>query len=74
MAMVAKLVPRGHVVGLDLWTHNQSDNRPKMTQRNFAAEGVDDRCELKTGDMLAMTVGYKRSMERSACSSRLGGW
>jgi hypothetical protein len=70
MAMVAKLVPRGHVVALDLSTHNQSDNRPEMTQRNFAAEDVDDRCELKTGDMLAMTVGYKRC----ACSSRLGGW
>jgi SAM-dependent methyltransferase len=54
MGIVAKLVPHGHVVGLDLWTRDQSDNRPDMTQRNLVAEGVDDRCELKTGDMLEM--------------------
>ncbi len=54
MAMVAKLVPRGHVVGLDLWTEDQSGNRPATTLRNRELEGVQDRCELKTGDMLAM--------------------
>ena len=54
MAMVAKLVPRGHVVGLDLWTEDQSGNRPETTLRNLEWEGVRDRCELKTGDMLAM--------------------
>jgi ubiquinone/menaquinone biosynthesis C-methylase UbiE len=54
MGMVAKLVPHGHVVGLDLWTLDQSDNRPEVTQRNMAAEGVADHCELKTGDMLSM--------------------
>jgi arsenite methyltransferase len=56
LAMVAELVSRGHVVALDQSTHNQSDKCPEMTQRNFAAEGVDDRCDLKTGDMLAITV------------------
>ncbi len=54
MAMVAKLVLRGHVVGLDLWTDDQSGNRPETTRRNLDLEGVSDRCELKTGDMLAM--------------------
>jgi SAM-dependent methyltransferase len=55
MAMVAKLVPRGHVTGLDLWrSEDQSGNRPEVTERNLSAEGVRDRCELKTGDMLAM--------------------
>jgi ubiquinone/menaquinone biosynthesis C-methylase UbiE len=55
MAMVAGLVPRGHVVGLDLWrTEDQSGNNPEVTRGNLAAEGVVERCELKTGDMLAM--------------------
>jgi ubiquinone/menaquinone biosynthesis C-methylase UbiE len=55
MAMLAKLVPSGHVVGLDLWrTEDQSGNDPEVTRRNLAAEGVSERCEVKTGDMLAM--------------------
>ena len=55
MAMLAKLVPRGHVVGLDLWrTEDQSGNNLEVTRRNLIAEGVAERCELKTGDMLAM--------------------
>lgn len=55
-AMIAKLVPRGHVVGLDLWTEDQSGNRPETTQRNLELEGVDGRRELKTGDMRAMPL------------------
>ena len=55
MAMLAKRVPRGHVVGLDLWrTEDQSGNNPEVTRRNLIAEGVAERCEVKTGDMLAM--------------------
>jgi SAM-dependent methyltransferase len=55
MAMLAMLLPRGHVVGLDLWrTEDQSGNNPEVTRRNLNAEGVADRCELRTGDMLAM--------------------
>jgi arsenite methyltransferase len=55
MAMVAKLVPRGHVVGLDLWrTEDQSGNNPAVTRRNLIAEAVAQQCELETGDMLAM--------------------
>lgn len=54
-AMVAKLTPRGHVTGLDLWrTEDQSDNSPAVAEANLRAEGVLDRCELKTGDMLEM--------------------
>ena len=56
MAMVAKLVSHGHVVGLDLWTEDQSGNRPETTLRNLELECVRDRCELKTGDMLAMPL------------------
>ena len=55
-AMIAKLLPRGHVVGLDLWTEDQSGNRPETTRRNLEVEGVDSWCELKTGDMLAMPL------------------
>ena len=55
MALLAKLVSRGHVVGLDLWrTEDQSGNNPEVTRQNLVAEGVAERCELRTGDMLAM--------------------
>ncbi|MGH2366208.1 MAG: class I SAM-dependent methyltransferase, partial [Chloroflexota bacterium] len=54
LAMAAKLVPRGHAVGLDLWTTDQSGNHPEATRRNLELEGVGDRCELRTGNMLAM--------------------
>jgi SAM-dependent methyltransferase len=54
LAMVAKLVPRGRAVGLDLWTSDQSGNRPEATRRNLELEGVSDRCEVRTGDMLAL--------------------
>jgi predicted MFS family arabinose efflux permease/SAM-dependent methyltransferase len=54
-AVLAKLVPDGHVVGLDLWrTEDQSGNNPEVTRRNLIAEGVAGRCGLETGDMLAM--------------------
>ena len=56
-AMVAKVVPRGKVVGLDLWrTEDQSGNSPEVTEANLRAEGVVDRCELRTGDMLNVPV------------------
>jgi ubiquinone/menaquinone biosynthesis C-methylase UbiE len=55
MAMLAKLVPSGHVVGLDLWRmEDKSGNNPKVTRRNLIAKGVAARCELRTGDMLVM--------------------
>jgi len=39
MAMVARLVPHGHVVGLDLWrTEDKSGNTPEVTRRNVVAE------------------------------------
>ena len=51
----SKLVPRGHVTGLDLWrTEDQSGNSPEVAEANLRAEGVNDRSELRTGDMLAM--------------------
>jgi arsenite methyltransferase len=55
LCMVAKLVPRGRVVGLDLWrTRDQSGNSPEAAWRNLDLEGVRNRCELQTGDMRMM--------------------
>jgi len=51
LAMVAKRLPRGKAVGLDLWTADQSGNRPEATRQNLVAEGAAERCELVTADM-----------------------
>jgi arsenite methyltransferase len=57
LGMVAKLVPRGRAVGLDLWrSQDQSGNSPEATWRNLDREGVRNRCELQTGDMRAMPL------------------
>lgn len=48
---VAKLLPRGRAVGVDLWRADQTGNRPEATWRNAELEGVEDRIELDTGDM-----------------------
>jgi len=54
LGLVARAVPHGHAVGLDLWRpEDQSGNSPEATWKNLEAEGVRDRCELKTGDMMA---------------------
>lgn len=54
LAMVAERLPRGRIVGIDLWTTDQSSNRPDATERNLIAEGVRERCEIVTGDMRSM--------------------
>jgi arsenite methyltransferase len=49
---VAKRLPRGHVVGVDLWRSvDQSGNSEQVTQRNAELEGVADRVELHTADI-----------------------
>lgn len=48
---VAKLLPRGRAVGVDLWRADQTGNGPEATWRNAEAEGVEDRIGLDTGDM-----------------------
>ncbi|MFZ2062180.1 MAG: class I SAM-dependent methyltransferase [Candidatus Binatus sp.] len=48
----AKLVPRGHAVGIDLWSNwQQADNSREATLRNAALEGVADRVSVHDGDM-----------------------
>jgi arsenite methyltransferase len=40
LGMVAKIVPRGRAVGLDLWrSEDQSGNEPEATWRNLDLEG-----------------------------------
>jgi arsenite methyltransferase len=47
----AKLVPRGRVVGVDIWRADQTGNCVQSTLANADAEGVTDRIELHTRDM-----------------------
>jgi arsenite methyltransferase len=55
LLMVAKLLPRGRAVGVDLWkTSDQSGNALDVTQRNAELEGVADRVVLRTGDVQSL--------------------
>jgi arsenite methyltransferase len=52
LVLAAKRLPRGRVVGLDIWSKaDQSGNCEAATLRNAEQEGVADRVELRTGDM-----------------------
>jgi arsenite methyltransferase len=49
---VAKKLPRGRSVGIDLWSQvDQGDNSREATLHNAVLEGVADRVEIQTGDM-----------------------
>jgi SAM-dependent methyltransferase len=50
----AKRLPTGNAVGVDLWSGDQSGNRPEATLANAAAAGVADRVEVHTADMTAL--------------------
>ena len=51
----AKLLPRGHAVGIDLWSQRDlSDNSREATLRNAALEGVAQRVSVRDGDMRKM--------------------
>jgi arsenite methyltransferase len=51
----AKLLPRGHAVGIDLWSQwQQADNSREATLRNAALEGVGQRVSVHDGDMCKM--------------------
>lgn len=55
LTMVAKHVLKGRAVGVDIWSkRDQSGNCLEATERNLAAEGVREHCELMTGDARAM--------------------
>jgi arsenite methyltransferase len=48
---VARLLPQGRAVGIDLWRADQTGNHPGATLANAEREGVADRVELVTGDI-----------------------
>jgi SAM-dependent methyltransferase len=51
----AKKLTTGKAVGIDLWAaKDQSNNHPKETLANAAAEGVADRVDVKTGDITSL--------------------
>ena len=55
LLMAAQLVPRGGVVGVDLWkAADQSGNRMEVTLLNAEFEGVRERVDLRTGDMRSL--------------------
>ena len=55
LLMVARMLPRGRAVGIDLWSRSdQSGNCEAATHRNAVLEGVGDRVELHTGDMRSL--------------------
>ena len=48
----AKRLPRGRVLGIDLWSQEDlGDNRKDATLTNARAEGVAERIEVVDGDM-----------------------
>jgi SAM-dependent methyltransferase len=55
---VAKLVPRGRAVGVDIWRPDQTGNSVAATLANADAEGVTDRIELHTQDMTDLQFPY----------------
>jgi ubiquinone/menaquinone biosynthesis C-methylase UbiE len=50
----ARRLPAGRAVGVDVWSRDQSGNRPETTLANAAAAGVADRVEVHTADMTAL--------------------
>jgi arsenite methyltransferase len=55
LTMVAGHLPRGRAIGVDIWSkRDQSGNSTAAAERNLAAEGVRERCELVTSDMRSM--------------------
>ena len=54
LVAVAKMLPRGHAVGIDLWTQDQYDNSREATLRNATLENVGERVRVHDGDMRTM--------------------
>ena len=52
----AKLLPNGRAVGVDIWRADQTDNSPENTLANAALEGVADRVEVRTADIMDLPL------------------
>ncbi|MDD4865891.1 MAG: methyltransferase domain-containing protein [Mycobacterium sp.] len=57
LTAAAKRLPRGRVIGVDLWHADQTENSPQATLANAELEGVADRVEVRTADMTALPLG-----------------
>ncbi|OBI95982.1 methyltransferase [Mycobacterium alsense] len=53
---LAKRLPRGRAIGVDLWQADQTGNAQEATLANAAAENVADRVEVRTADMTALPL------------------
>ena len=51
----AKKLTTGKAVGVDVWAGTVSSNSPTTTLRNAKLEGVEDRIEVKDGDVRNLT-------------------
>lgn len=61
LLMAAQHLPAGRAVGIDIWRkQDQSGNAAETTRRNAIAEGVADRIELHTADMIALPFADSR--------------
>ena len=55
LLLAAEHLTTGRAIGVDLWRRgDQSGNAAEATRRNAAAEGVSDRVQLHTADMIAL--------------------
>jgi SAM-dependent methyltransferase len=55
LLLAAQHLTTGRAIGIDLWRiRDQSGNSADATRRNALAEGVADRIELHTADMMAL--------------------
>lgn len=55
LLLAARHLTTGRAVGVDLWRRvDQSGNSAEATRRNGIAEGVADRVDVQTGDMMAL--------------------
>ncbi|RVX45902.1 methyltransferase family protein [Nonomuraea polychroma] len=58
LLMAAERLDKGRATGVDLWrVQRQSGNGEATTRANAAAEGVEDRVELVTGDLRDLPFG-----------------
>jgi SAM-dependent methyltransferase len=58
LLLAAQHLTTGRAVGVDLWrTADQSGNSAEAARRNAVAEGVADRVEFHTADMMALPFG-----------------
>ncbi|MGO9965412.1 MAG: class I SAM-dependent methyltransferase [Acidimicrobiales bacterium] len=58
LVLAARRLTTGRAVGVDLWRKSdQSGNDRSVTERNVVLEGVTDRVQLETADMIDLPFG-----------------